>query len=270
MKFLTDEIDRLGGSQRAKLQYHILAQRFPLVLVDEQDKRDLQRFAAQSESETARRWLNRMGWPQGHEKMVTFGASLEVPGNVRGLWCYNLEWNSTAAAYQGKTMDWETWAAPIVEYLDEQRAADFIDTNLAVQGAMLRLYYQYGDYLTVPKAERVAVVKWVYQYLTDGAAPFPLQGDMNSEEYAFTIDFEKDVEIVPNRPIKNNMAAYNVETNAEKGRRRVEKRFAALQGDEWTTAELMAQGFTKRNIKTFAECGLIKRLYQGHYMRNPK
>lgn len=41
MAFVTDDIYRLGGSQRTKLQYHILTQRFPLVHVDEQDKADL-------------------------------------------------------------------------------------------------------------------------------------------------------------------------------------------------------------------------------------
>ena len=47
MTFATDDIYRLGGSQRAKLQYHILAQSFPLVHVDEQDKADSEAFAAQ-------------------------------------------------------------------------------------------------------------------------------------------------------------------------------------------------------------------------------
>ena len=106
--------------------------------------------------------------------------------------------------------------------------------------------------------------------MKDGAAPFPFAGDMGSEEYSFTIDFEKDVEIVPNRAIQEDMAAYNREANAEKARRRVEKRFAALQGDTWTTAELTGQGFTKRNIKTFVEYGLIKRLCKGCYTRISK
>ena len=57
----------------------------------------------------------------------------------------------------------------------------------------------------------------VYQFLKDGAAPFPFAGDMGSEEYSFTIDFERDMEIVPNRSIKNDMAAYNRQANAEKG-----------------------------------------------------
>ena len=93
---------------------------------------------------------------------------------------------------------------------------------------------------------------------------------MGSEEYAFTIDFERDVEIVPNNAIKDDMAAYNRQANAEKGCRRVEKRFADLQGDKWTTAELTGQGFTKRNISAFVENGLIKRLCKSHYMKVSK
>lgn len=111
----------------------------------------------------------------------------------------------------------------------------------------------------------MVVVKWIYQYLKDGATPFPFIGDMGSEEYTFTIDFERDVEIVPSRSLQGDMTTYNREANAEKDRRRVEERFAELQGDKWTTAELKARGFTKRNIKAFTENGLIKRLDQGHY-----
>ena len=191
---MTDDIFRLGGNQRAKLQYHILSQRFPLAAVSASDKQELEAFAAASETETAQRWLNRMMWPQGHEKMVTFGAALEVPDHERkgaafGLWCYHAKVDETGAAYQGVLMDWETWAFPLVDYLTAWRAARRRDMVEVMRGAMLRLYYQHGLYLTVPKAVRVAVVKWVYQFLKDGAAPFPFAGDMGSEEYSFTIDF---------------------------------------------------------------------------------
>lgn len=275
MEFLTDDIFRLGGNQRAKLQYHILSQRFPLVAVSERDKRELEAFAASSDTETAQRWLNRMKWPQGHEKMVTFGAALEVPdrkgrGKAFGLWCYYARVDETSATYAGVPMDWENWVAPLVDYLDAWREKGRWNMVEVMQGAMLRLYYHAPYYLTVPKAVRVAVVKWIYPYLKDGAAPFLFSGDMESEPYTFTIDFEKDVVIVPNRAIKEDMSAYNREANGEKARRRVEKRFADLQGDKWTTAELTGQGFTKRNIDTFCKNGLIERLYQGHFARVSK
>ena len=128
MKFLTDDIFRLGSSQRAKLQYHILARRFPLVAVSREDAKELEQFAAQSDTETAQRWLNRMQWADGHEKMVTFGQALQVPGNnVRGLWCYSAELGEMQATYKGIPMSWEWWAREIQFAMDMQlvrRCAD--------------------------------------------------------------------------------------------------------------------------------------------------
>ena len=106
MIFSTDDIYRLGGSQRAKLQYHILAQKFPLVEVAAEDKEDLEAFAAQSETEAAQLWLARMHWSQGHEKMVTFGQNIGVEdkasgGRVKGLWCYTADMDAVKAVYTG-------------------------------------------------------------------------------------------------------------------------------------------------------------------------
>lgn len=272
MAFATDDIYRLGGSQRAKLQYHILAQRFPLVYVDEQDKADLERFAAQSETEAAQLWLARMHWPQGHEKMVTFGQNIGVEdkasgGRVKGLWCYKAELDAARAVYTGYTMTWELWAVPLLQYLTGQREARTAAALEVIQTVMRLLYYQNGLYLTVPGDIRRAIVKWAYQYLKDGAAPFPFAGDMGSDSYRFTIDFERDTSLKKNVNIHADMGAYNAAHNAEKAARRTAKRFADLTGEQWTTAELRAQGFSDRNIKTFCKDGLIKKLYQGHYQR---
>ena len=272
MTFATDDIYRLGGSQRAKLQYHVLAQRFPLVHVDEQDKADLEAFAAQSETEAAQLWLARMHWPQGHEKMVSFGQALSVEdkasgGRVKGLWYYKAELDAVKAVYTGFSMSWELWAAPILDYLTEQREARAAAALEINQEVMRLLYYQNGLYLTVPGDIRRAIVKWAYQYLKDGAAPFPFVGDMGSDSYRFTIDFQRDTALKENVNIHADMGAYNAAHNAEKAARRTAKRFADLTGDRWTTAELHAQGFSDRNIKTFCKDGLIKKLYQGRYQR---
>ena len=272
MTFATDDIYRLGGSQRAKLQYHVLAQRFPLVHVDEQDKADLEAFAAQSETEAAQLWLARMHWPQGHEKMVSFGQALSVEdkasgGRVKGLWYYKAELDAVKAVYTGFSMSWELWAAPILDYLTEQREARAAAALEINQEVMRLLYYQNGFYLTVPGDIRRAIVKWAYQYLKDGAAPFPFVGDMGSDSYRFTIDFQRDTALKENVNIHADMGAYNAAHNAEKAARRTAKRFADLTGDSWTTAELHAQGFTDRNIRTFCKDGLIKKLYQGRYQR---
>ena len=272
MAFATDDIYRLGGSQRAKLQYHILAQCFPLVHVAAEDKEDLERFAAQSETEAAQLWLARMRWPQGHEKMVSFGQALSVEdkasgGRVKGLWCYKADMDAVRAVYTGYTMTWEIWARLLVDYLTGQREARTAAALEAIQTVMCRLYYQNGLYLTVPGDVRRAIVKWAYQYLKDGTAPSPFAGDMGSDSYQFTVDFERDTALKENVNIHADMGAYNAAHNAEKAARRTAKRFADLTGERWTTAELRAQGFSDRNIKTFCKDGLIKKLYQGHYQR---
>ena len=199
--------------------------------------------------------------------MVTFGQNIGVPGNVKGLWCYKAEMDAVKAVYTGYTMTWGLWAAPILDYLTEQRevgAAAALEIN---QTVMRLLYYQNGFYLTVPGDVRRAIVKWAYQYLKDGAAPFPFAGDMGSDNRQFTIDFQRDTALKENVNIHADMGAYNAAHNAEKAARRTMKRFADLTGDRWTTAELHAQGFSDRNIKTFCKDGLIKKIYRGCYGR---
>jgi len=208
-----------------------------------------------------------MHWPQGHEKMVTFGQNIGVPGNVKGLWCYKAELDAVKAVYTGWPMTWELWAAPILDYLTGQRKARAAAALEVIQSVMRLLYYQNGLYLTVPGDIRRAIVKWAYQYLKDGTAPFPFAGDMGSDSYQFTVDFERDTALKENVNIHADMGAYNAAHNAEKAARRTAKRFADLTGDRWTTAELHAQGFSDRNIKTFCKDGLIKKLYQGRYQR---
>ena len=207
-----------------------------------------------------------MRWPQGHEKMVTFGQNIGVPGTVKGLWCYTADLGDTEAVYTGYTMTWEWWAAPILDYLTGQRKARTAATSEVNQTVMRLLYYQNGLYLTVPGDVRRAIVKWAYQYLRDGAAPFPFAGDMG-DNYQFTINFERDAALIENINIHADMGAYNAAHNVGKAARRTKPRVEDLTGERWTTAELHAQGFTDRNIKTFCKNGLIKRLYQGHYQR---
>ena len=38
-------------------------------------------------------------------------------GAAFGLWCYYAKMDETSAAYQGVPMNWEMWAAPLVDYL---------------------------------------------------------------------------------------------------------------------------------------------------------
>ena len=158
-----------------------------------------------------------MRWPQGHEKMVTFGQNIGVPGSVKGLWCYKAELDAVRAVYTGYTMTWELWAVPLLQYLTGQREARPATGLEVIQTVMRLLYYQNGFYLTVPGDIRRAIVKWAYQYLKDGAAPFPFVGDMGSDSYQFTIDFQRDTALKENinysrRPQRRKSRPPNRET----------------------------------------------------------
>lgn len=229
-----------------------MALHFPLVRVDEQDKADLEALCRAHKAETAQRWLNRMTWPRGHEKLITFGAALDVRGKVSGVWCYCLPapLDDKRATYCGIPMTWERWAQPIMEYLNDRRAelasakgkTQEQHTELfscALDAGMMMLFYQNGMYLTLPGEEYKALKKWVYQYLSDGRTPFPYAGDIPGGDYSFTIDFDKDVEIVRAYDLKKEMGQYNRqhnnEHNKEIGRKQTKERFEDLQGDAWTT-----------------------------------
>ena len=66
---------------------------------------------------------------------------------------------------------------------------------------------------------------------------------------------------------------YNKEKAAMLGKARrraaAERNFAAVTGDEWTAAELYAQGIDKDKIKRLIENELIERVCKNHYRRIP-
>ena len=116
-------------------------------------------------------------------------------------------------------MTWELWATPIVLYLQCQREARTDRITEINQEVMRHLYYWNGLYLTVPDDVRRAIVKWVYQYLKDGTAPFSFAGNTGSDSYQFMVDFERDTRLKKNVNIHADMGAYNTAHNEEKAAR---------------------------------------------------
>ena len=98
-------------------------------------------------------------------------------------------------------------------------------------------------------------------------SPFPLDDDIPDGDYSFTIDFERDTEIVRAYDLKKEMGQYNAEHNAahnqELGRRQTEERFAQLKGDTWTAQEILDQGFSRKTLDKFVKYGLILRVKKG-------
>ena len=204
-------------------------------------------------AETAQRWLNRMGWESGHEKMISFGVALDVRGAAKGVWCYyvaNLDEKSVT--YHGVPMTWEGWIKPILFFMDSRRAeltalrkqpdssADELFQS-SYDTAVMMLYYQNGMYMTLPGKEGKLL-------------------------------FERDTEIVRAYDLKKEMGQYNAEHNAahnqELGRRQTEERFAQLKGDTWTAQEILDQGFSRKTLDKFVKYGFILRVKKGRYVRN--
>ena len=278
-----DDVFYLGSNQRAKLQYHILAQNFELVKVDEKEKEDLERFCRNQDTETAQRWFNRMRWEDGHEKIISFGVAIDVRSakgengkttKTKSVWCYSVDYQDTYATFSGVEMQWEKWAKLIIENLDNSRMV--LKANMPYDSffdeAVKSIFYQNGKYLTLTKKEYKTVWEWFYQYHNDGVTPFPYNGKMPNADLQFTIDFEKDIEIVDNIDLKINMKEYNKVHNKEHnreviGRKKVEQTFSRLVGDEWTRQEILKQGFNQNNLDNFVKYGLIERIKRGCYRR---
>ena len=263
-----------------------MAQKFGLVEVaeqDKQDKKDLEQLAANSKVGTYKTWRDRMQWESGHEKMITFGAALEVKGATKGVYCYSQDITATQATFSGVSMTWEKWIEPLKENLDNYRKwimsiRNKYEQEKAIKNIcennMMCIYYQkvYEEKrLTLPKTELDNIKLWVNQYLKGSNAKFPYSGEIPNGDLTFTIDFEKDIEIVKTQDLKNNMAEYNAEHNTEHnkdmGRNKVGDTFSRLTGNEWSRAEILKQGFNKGNLDRFIKYKLIERTGRGRYKR---
>ncbi len=97
VKFLgqaADDVLRLTGGQRTKLMYEILAWKYGLEEVDEQDSLDLIRLCQREEdNKTADDLLSRLHWPNGLSKLVTFGVGMKLDAAAQQTWCYSVDYN---------------------------------------------------------------------------------------------------------------------------------------------------------------------------------
>ena len=223
--------------------------------------------------------------------MISFGVALEVRGTAKDVWCYYpAELSEKQAFYHGVSMTWEKWAEPIIKFLAERHTAissaacqsdkrkEQLFAETLNQGMMM-LYYQRTSsikpknlYMTLPGEQSKVLREWVYQYLSVGYGTFPYSGNIPNGDYSFTIDFAKDTEIVRAYDLKTEMAQYNRDNNAahnkEMAYRQTKERFEKITGDAWTTQEILAQGVSRKTLDKFVKYGLIRRVKQGHYVRN--
>ena len=126
VKFLgqaADDVLRLTGGQRTKLMYEILAWKYGLEEVDEQDSLDLIWFCKREEdNKTADDLLSRLYWPNGLSKLVTFGVGMKLDGAAKQTWCYSVDYQEDKALFTGSPMTWERWQVKLIEVLERCRA----------------------------------------------------------------------------------------------------------------------------------------------------
>lgn len=126
VKFLgqaADDVLRLTGGQRTKLMYEILAWKYGLEEVDEQDSLDLIWFCKREEdNKTADDLLSRLHWPNGLAKLVTFGVGMKLDAAAQQTWCYSVDYQEDRALFTGSSMTWERWQVKLIEVLDRCRA----------------------------------------------------------------------------------------------------------------------------------------------------
>lgn len=126
VKFLgqaADDVLRLTGGQRTKLMYEILAWKYGLEKVSEQDSFDLIRLCQREEdNKTADDLLSRLYWPSGLAKLVTFGVGMKLDAAAQQTWCYSVDYQEDRALFTGSSMTWERWQVKLIEVLDRCRA----------------------------------------------------------------------------------------------------------------------------------------------------
>lgn len=129
VKFLgqaADDVLRLTGGQRTKLMYEILAWKYGLEEVDEQDSLDLIWFCKREEdNKTADDLLSRLHWPNGLAKLVTFGVGMKLDAAAQQTWCYSVDYQEDRALFTGSSMTWERWQVKLIEVLDRCRACHY-------------------------------------------------------------------------------------------------------------------------------------------------
>lgn len=113
VKFLgqaADDVLRLTSGQRTKLMYEILAWKYGLEEVEEQDSMDLICLCQREEdNKTADDLLSRLRWPRGLSKLVTFGVGMKLDAAAQHTWCYSVDYREDSAIFEGTSMTWERW-----------------------------------------------------------------------------------------------------------------------------------------------------------------
>lgn len=285
VEFDDDNIFWLSKSRRSYLQYHILEQSFGLVPVPDQKKRDFIKLANSHDGETAKIWARRSEWENGVEKMISFGATLEVRGTLdkitgkypvtKGVWCYSENINSTQATFCSEQHTWEDWLFRVQAKIASLRLSGYRSFGdrqahyYEIKDDLMKcLYYQNGARLTLPHDTFTVLEDWMFRCYLSDKTPIPFTGMINADnDFQFSYVYGENCRIVPrgrgSLRAPGAMTKHNKEHAAELGEARgltmTQEKFLHFPDGEWTANELKAFGFNRTNLKSYLDHKLIRK-----------
>lgn len=105
---------KIGPTQRIKMKYDILTYYFGLPHICDEEKNALFCLLCKYyDNETIQKYYRRFNWGDGLEKMVAFGADLDISGKVdraiEGYYCYKYTLNNGKAIITGIDTSLKEW-----------------------------------------------------------------------------------------------------------------------------------------------------------------
>ena len=288
---------KIGPTQRIKMKYDILTYHFGLPYISDEEKNDLFRFLHKYyDNETIQKYYRRFNWDNGLEKMIAFGADLDISGKVdgaiEGFYCYEYKLNDSKALVTGIDTSLKEWLIDVKIYITSiftiYKERKEVPCNKSIEKykreSLMNLYYKQGKHIALPDIQLGRPIKEVIDYCIDTVCR-KMKIDMSinisnivdrcfntlsipdcqSDNYQFTVDFEKDVMIVDTRSAaRAQQAIEQVYTTA------AERLTGLKDGDKVTTQQLRERGYKNNNgkaINTLVEYGILKRgVLRGSYI----
>ncbi len=264
VKFNTEDMSRIGHSQRRRAAYHYMEKRYELATVSEQDSKELMRLvsaAPNTKTQVEQAILGYNNGENGVERLVTFGV-LPVQDNKVKTWCYVPEFYGNSIQYKAANRTWEDWQHGILQVISKE---DLDDVYIAVS-------YQGGAYLTLPREKREKINDWIAAQrheLSFGDKAFPFSGPINDEDdYEFTIDFDKDcIEsmIGEGNLLRTDAAQFNKAKGEAQSKRMIAEygKLDNFPAGEWTMTQLKEFGYNQNNIDRYYNNGELGRKKKG-------
>lgn len=288
---------KIGPTQRIKMKYDILTNYFGLPYINDNEKDDLSRFLNKYyDNTTIQKYCRRFNWDSGIEKMVAFGADLDISGKadgaIEGFYFYEYTLNKGKAIITGIDIELKYWLLNIKTYimsvfncfcshgiiLNEKQIELFKNRSL------MRLYYQQERRVAIPESQIGRPIKEVINNcidtvykktkidisinsydIIDGYFNTLSILDCKSEDYRFTVDFEKDIIIVDTKS-----AARAQQVIEQVYMTAAERLIGFKAGDKITTKELRERGYKNNNgkaINTLVEYGILQKgVLRGSYI----